>query len=166
VEHASDTVTAYRTYGPALVRKAERILLNREDARDVVHNVFAELIARRRTKLDLPYLFAAVTSRCLNLLRDRKTRQRLLVAQEPALRGPARAACEDHAIGLDMLSKLSDRLDERCMEILVCLFVDDLSQDETAQLLGTSRKTVGKRLHKIREAVRALVEERTAEVAS
>jgi RNA polymerase sigma-70 factor (ECF subfamily) len=159
VAHASDTVAAYRTYGPALVRKAERILLNPDDASDVVHNVFEQLIASGRSRVDLPYLFRAVTSRCLNLLRDQRNRRRLLDLQQPALRGPVRVACDDHVIGLDLLVKLADRLDEKSMSVLVCLFVDELSQEEVAALLGTSRRTVGKRLQKIRSAVHALVED-------
>ena len=43
---ASDPQAAYRAYGPALVRKAERMLRSREDAVDVVHALFVDLIPR------------------------------------------------------------------------------------------------------------------------
>ena len=39
-------------------------------------------------ELTLPYLYRAVTNRCLNLIRDRAGRERLLAHQESALRGP------------------------------------------------------------------------------
>jgi DNA-directed RNA polymerase specialized sigma24 family protein len=45
----------------------------------------------------------------------------------------------------------------------VCRFLDDMPQDEIASHLGVSRKTVGKRLDRIRDAVIAL---RGNEVAS
>lgn len=163
--HASDPLAAYRTHGPALVRKAERILLNQEDARDVVHAVFTDMMARGNNQFDLPYLYRAVGSRCLNLIRDRRNRQRLLDVQEPSLRGPTRARCDDRVVGLDLLTKLTDRLDGKTMDVLVCLFVDDMTQDEAADLLGVSRKTVGKRLARIREVVAELADIDAGEVA-
>jgi len=156
VEHASEAVDAYRRYGPALVRKAERILQNRDDAGDVVQGLFTDLMRSRRVRWELPYLYRAVTNRCLNLVRDRDNRARLLERQEPALRGPARIRCDELVIGLEQLARLADRLDERSLEVLVCRYVDDMTQEEIAGALGISRRTVGKRLDKIRDAVGAL----------
>ena len=147
---------AYRHYGPAMLRKAERILGNREDAGDVVQSLFVDLVERGVERVELPYLYRAVTNRCLNVIRDRRNRERLLDRQEAALRGPARVRCDDEVIGLDLLLKLGGRLDARHLEVLVCRFVDDMSQDEIAELLGTSRKTVGKRLDRIRGQVAEL----------
>jgi len=156
VARASDPVEVYRKYGPALVRKAERILLNPDDAGDIVQGLFVDLIKRGNCDVELPYLYRAVTNRCLNLIRDRRNRQRLLDRQEPALRGPTRTRCDEQVIGLDLLAKLVGKLDRKSLEILVCLYVDDMTQAEVAELLGTSRKTVGKRVKKIREHVLAL----------
>jgi RNA polymerase sigma factor (sigma-70 family) len=149
-------VAAYEEHGPALIRKAERILLDPDDATDIVHGLFVDLMQRKRPNLELPYLYRAVTNRCLNHLRDRDNRRRLLEKQAPALRGPARVRCDEVVIGADLLLKLRDRLDDKCLEVLVCRFFDDMTQEETAALLGTSRKTVGKRLAKIRAAVAEL----------
>lgn len=153
---ASDPQTAYRTYGPALIRKAERILRNRDDAVDVVHALFVDLIHRPPRDMDLPYLYRAVTNRCLNVVRDRDARARLLAREQPALAGEARVRCDDQVIGLELLVRLTDRLDGKHLEVLVCRFVDDMTQDEIAAHLGTSRKTVGKRLARIRDEVAAL----------
>ncbi len=153
---ASDAVELYRKYGPALMRKAERILLNPDDAGDIVQGLFVDLIKRGNCDVELPYLYRAVTNRCLNLIRDRQNRQRLLDRQEPALRGTVRTRCDDQVIGLDLLAKLVGALDAKSLEILVCLYVDDMTQAEVAELMGTSRKTVGKRIKKIREHVLAL----------
>jgi RNA polymerase sigma-70 factor (ECF subfamily) len=158
VASANDAVEVYRKYGPALVRKAERILLNPDDAGDIVQGLFVDLIKRGKSEVELPYLYRAVTNRCLNLIRDRQNRRRLLEKQEPALRGAARTRCDEQVIGLDLIAKLAGRLDKRSLEILVCRYVDDMTQEETAELLGTSRKTVGKKLARIREHVRALAE--------
>jgi RNA polymerase sigma factor (sigma-70 family) len=161
VEPASDPQSAYRRYGPALVRKAERILRSRDDATDVVHALFVDLIQRPAGAIDLPYLYRAVTNRCLNVLRDQATRARLLAANpvEPA----ARVRCDDAVIGGQLLVQLLDRLDEGQREVLIARYVDDLTQEEIAEHLGVSRKTVGKRLAAIRVAVAALQGPRSAE---
>jgi RNA polymerase sigma-70 factor (ECF subfamily) len=123
----------YERYGRALLRKAERILGDREDARDVVQGLFADLHgAPERRLVDLPYLYRAVTNRCLTLLRDATNRARLLGEN-----------------------------DDGESEVLMYRYLDDMTQEEIAALLGLSRKTIGKRLDRIREAVRRI----TGEVA-
>lgn len=153
------TAELYTRYAPALVRKARRMLQSEEDASDVVQSLFIDLMQKGRTDASLPYLYRSVTNRCLDLIRDRSNRARLLEQQSRALRGPARVRCDDEVVGVDMLAKLADRLDEGTLEVLVCRFVDDMQQDEIADILGTSRKTVVRRLARIREQVAALLAE-------
>jgi RNA polymerase sigma-70 factor (ECF subfamily) len=149
----------YERYGRALLRKAERLLHSRAEAEDIVHGLFVDLLQQQRRDVGLPYLYRAVTHRCLNLLRDQKTRQRLLEQQEPALRGPVRLRCEEVVVGLDLLARLTARLDARSLELLVYLYVDDMSQEEAAELLGISRRAVVKRLSKLRGEVERLKQE-------
>jgi RNA polymerase sigma factor (sigma-70 family) len=157
-----DPHEAYRVHGPALVRKAERVLRNRDDAVDVVHTLFVDLIQRSERAVDLPYLYRAVTNRCLNLLRDEANRTRLLARQDTAVAPVGRVRCDDHVIGTDLLARLVDRLDAGHLEVLVCRFFDDMTQDEVADHLGLSRKTIGKRLARIRDEVTALTAAREA----
>ena len=77
----------YRRYGPALLRKATRLLGNRDDALDVVQGLFTDLYARSALDVELPYLYRALTNRCLTMIRDRNTHTRLLERETPALRG-------------------------------------------------------------------------------
>jgi RNA polymerase sigma factor (sigma-70 family) len=149
-------IDAYRRYGPALLRKAQRLLQSSADAEDVVHALFVELLERPAPVLDLPYLFRAVNNRCLTLLRNRDTRARLLASHEPALRGPIRTRCEDQVINFDLMSKLVDALDDAHVETLVYRFFDDCTLEEVAQLTGVSRKTVGQRLARVQQAVTAI----------
>jgi RNA polymerase sigma-70 factor (ECF subfamily) len=156
VEPASDPQAAYRAYGPALVRKAERVLRSREDATDVVHALFADLIPRWSKDVDLPYLYRAVTNRCLNVLRDRGTRARLLEREAASAAPIARVRLDDQIVGVGLIAALADRLDEGHMQVLVARFVDDMTQEEIAEHLALSRKTIGKRLDRIRDEVMAL----------
>jgi RNA polymerase sigma-70 factor (ECF subfamily) len=160
---AADPQQAYRTYGPALVRKAERVLRRRDDAVDVVHALFVELLPRWSPEMDLPYLYRAVTNRCLNALRDQATRARLLAREHDTVAPTARVALDDELVGLGLIAALVERLDVAHQEVLIGRFVDDLTQDELAAQLGVSRKTIGKRLDRIRDEVVAL---RGAEGAS
>jgi RNA polymerase sigma-70 factor, ECF subfamily len=162
VEAASDPQAAYRAYGPALVRKAERVLRSREDAVDVVHTLFADLIPRWNKDVDFPYLYRAVTNRCLNVLRDRGTRARLLEREATSAAPIARVRLDDQIVGVGLIAKLADRLDEGHMQVLVARFVDDMTQEEIAEHLDLSRKTIGKRLDRIREEVVALRTEAAA----
>jgi RNA polymerase sigma-70 factor (ECF subfamily) len=147
---------SYQRYGPALLRKAGRLLGNADDAQDVVQGLFVDLIKSGDRRGDLPYLYRAVTNRCLNFLRDHGNRQRLLEKQDAALRGPVRTRCDDEVVGVDLVCRVIDRLDEKCGEVLIYRYFDDLTQDEIAELQDTSRKTVGHRLARIREVVAAL----------
>jgi RNA polymerase sigma-70 factor, ECF subfamily len=156
VASASDPQAAYRAYGPALVRKAERLLRSREDAVDVVHTLFADLIPRWSKDVDLPYLYRAVTNRCLNAIRDRGTRTRLLERDQSSAAPVARVRLDDQIVGVGLIAALADRLDEGHLEVLVARFVDDMTQEEIAEHLRLSRKTIGKRLDRIRDEVIAL----------
>jgi RNA polymerase sigma-70 factor, ECF subfamily len=158
VETASDPQAAYRAHGPALVRKAERMLRSREDAIDVVHALFTDLIPRWNKSVDLPYLYRAVTNRCCNVLRDRGTRARLLEREQQTAAPVGRVRLDDQVVGVGLIAALAEQLDEAHMQVLVARFVDDMTQDEMSEHLGVSRKTIGKRLDRIREAVIALRE--------
>jgi RNA polymerase sigma factor (sigma-70 family) len=148
----------YRRYGPALLRKAERMLQDRDEAKDVVQGLFLDLLQRPDTPAELPYLYRAITHRCLNHLRDRRNQGRLLSNAEASLRGLARTFLEERVVDRQLLASLADRIDAQAWEILVYHFVDDLTQEEIAGLIGTSRKTVVRRLQGIREEARRLAE--------
>lgn len=157
---ASDIREAYQSYGPALMRKAERILGNADDAEDVVHTLFTDLANKRSGRVtDLPYLYRAVTNRCLNVIRDTRRRRALLEQQPEPVPEPR---LDRRALDIDLLYRLTRRLDDRSMEVLICRFIDEMTQDEIAEHLGTSRKTVGKRLAKIRATLAEVAEEEQA----
>jgi RNA polymerase sigma factor (sigma-70 family) len=137
-----------------LLRKCERILRNRDDAEDVVQALFVELLKRKSTNVDLPYLYRACTNRCLNLIRNRKRRRQLLEQEKPNIKLVTIDTADERAIGLQKLALLVKRLDKKSSEILVYRYLDDMTQSEIGQVTGFSRKTIGKRLKKIESEVR------------
>ena len=138
------------------MRKAERILRSRDDAVDIVHALFADLLPRWSKDVDLPYLYRAVTNRCLSAVRDRGTRARLLEREHTAAAPVGRVRLDDEIVGVGLIAALAERLDQGHLEVLVARFVDDMTQEEIADHLGLSRKTIGKRLDRIRDEVIAL----------
>jgi RNA polymerase sigma-70 factor, ECF subfamily len=149
-------VDSYRRYGPALMRKARRLLRNEADARDAVQTLFLDLLQRPGQPLDLPFLYRALTHRCLNLIRDQNNRARLLERENPALQGTSRIAPDTHAVGLDALCKLAAQVEESVMETLVYRFFDELALEEIADLMQVSRKTVQNRLARASDALALL----------
>ena len=141
----------YRRYGPALLRKAERMLRDRDEAQDLVQGLFLNLIQRPRAAADLPYLYRAITNRCLNHLRDRGNQGRLLSQHDQALQGVPQNHVDEIVLDRQLLARLACRLDASAWEILIYHFIDDMTQEEIAALLGTSRKTIVRRLKRVRD---------------
>ena len=146
----------YHRYGPALRRKCERLVASREEAEDIVQSLFVDLFRAGRTDVTLAYLFRAATNRCLNRLRDASRRRDLLARHGDVVLGGVVPPIDGRVLDLDLLVRLVDQLDEESAEILVLRYVDRLEQQEIADLVGRSRKTVGIRLNDIRDRLEAL----------
>lgn len=149
---------SYQRYGPALVRKARRMLANEADALDVVQALFIDLLQKGRTEVDLPYLYHAVTRRCLNWLRDERNHARLLAREQPTLQGAPRISPDTQVLGLKTLGLLAQRLDPNVLETLVYRHVDEMGVEEIGEIMRVSRKTVSARLKLAELAVREMRE--------
>jgi RNA polymerase sigma-70 factor (ECF subfamily) len=136
----------YRRYGPALLRRCERILRDRDDAQDVVHNVFVDVLVKGRAGVGLGYLYRAATTRSLNVLRDRKRRDALLERHGLQLLVPRGERLEERVISMERVLALLGELDGVGGELFLYRYVDQMTQEEIAEVTGISRKTIGKRL--------------------
>jgi RNA polymerase sigma-70 factor (ECF subfamily) len=56
----------------------------------------------------------------------------------------------------ELLAKWLQHLDEREVTIATLLFLDGLTQDEVADVLGLSRKTIGREVAELRAKAQAL----------
>jgi len=149
----------YERYGPMLLRKAERVLRSRAEAEDVVQHLFLELLESEHVNTDLPYLYRAVTNRCLSLMRDEKNRARLLAEDAGESFTPRRQG--EDLPSLDLLRKLAASLDDEHGGVLVLYFFDELSLEEIADIVGVHRKTVAKRVETIRARAKKIDEVRS-----
>ncbi|MCA9715123.1 MAG: sigma-70 family RNA polymerase sigma factor [Myxococcales bacterium] len=141
---------AYRSHGPAVLRRARSILGDEADAREVVQELFTSLLARPEqfsgTGSLMAFLYKATTNLCLNRLRDARTRGRLLARRSPPQQGGAPARAESLALVRELLLRLPDEQ----ARAVVYYYVDEMSQAEVATLLGCSRRHVGNLLARAR----------------
>jgi RNA polymerase sigma-70 factor (ECF subfamily) len=138
----------YEACAPSAFRRARSLLGSDADAWDVVQDVFCRLaggtlLAAVRER-PMRYVYRATTNACLNALQARRVRVRDAEAIPTA---PAQAEAV-HA--RDLLEKLDRRLDDLDRRILVLCFHDGLPQEEIAEILGVWRRTVGRRLARLR----------------
>jgi RNA polymerase sigma factor (sigma-70 family) len=157
---AFDVATLYRRYSASVVRRASQILRSSDDACEVLQEVFARLIARpdmlRRADHPATFLYVATTNACLNRLRDRRNRERLVEREVlPWIDELAPGSNQDRAIALDLLAKLPE--DEASAAIYY--YLDGMTHTEIAGALGCSRRHVGDLLERVQSHARGLAEE-------
>lgn len=137
----------YRQHAPAAFRRAQRMLGSVADADEVVHDVFLRLFEdpdqfQGKSRVST-YLYSAITHECLNRIRNRRTRVRLLEERRPLwpMHDPGTGAEAALAV-----RTLLAQLPERLAVLAVYHHLDELSQREIAALLGCSHSHVGQQL--------------------
>jgi RNA polymerase sigma-70 factor (ECF subfamily) len=157
---AIDIEELYRRYGPMVLRRCRFLLGDEEKAVDASQDVFVELLRRRdELKPEAPssLLYTIATRVCLNRLRSE--RRRPAVRDEAAILEAADSSDFVDRIGLNsVLDALfeDEREDTRLMAAFH--YVDRLTFEETAQLVGLSVSGVRKRLAKLRRKALAFKE--------
>jgi RNA polymerase sigma-70 factor (ECF subfamily) len=147
---ASELERLFRAHGPMVLRRARRILGDADEAREALQDIFASLLDphagfRGRSSMTT-WLYGITTHHCLNRLRDRKNRARLL--DEAHLAAPVAAAAPAEAIAT--AADLLARMPEELATVVVHYYLDEMSHAEIARLLGCSRRHVGDLLERAR----------------
>lgn len=151
-------------YAPQMYRLAFCLLKSEEEARDAAGDVFVKLYESPE-KIPVqgfkPWLMKVVYNHCLDLLRRRKTWQRLLprllgysqAEQEP---DPAEAAAnaEERLNVRQALLRIPDK--ERAA--LVLRYYQELSYDEISEVLGVPASLVGTWLHRGKARMKEILE--------
>ena len=148
----------YREHGHVVLRRARSLLGSEQDAWEALQELFLSLLDRPEQISDpsslTGFLYKATTNLCLNRIRDRATRARLLdqhvAPKEDELRveGP-------RAERLVILRELLARLPDDLACAAVYFYGDEMTHDEIAKQLGCSRRHVGNLLERLHETVRA-----------
>lgn len=141
----------YRSHGPAVLRRARQLLGSEEEAHDVLQDVFASLLRRPeqfagRSSV-MTFLYSMTTHSALARLRQRRTQGRLLRARHAGAEEPSSPGHETLVQLRDWLAALPDEL----AQVAIYYHLDELTQDEIAEVMGCSRQWVGKLLQRVRE---------------
>lgn len=167
--------TLVRGNGGRMLAIARRLMRNEEDARDVVQDAF---LAAFRALPDFAgqsrlstWLHRITVNAALMKLRSQRRRPELLFEDLSAPRDderpelfdadPAFAAPDAGIPRRDLQRTVSaglDRLPEAQRRTLVLRDIEQRDTEETARLLGTTPGAVKTRLHRARQALRALLE--------
>jgi RNA polymerase sigma-70 factor (ECF subfamily) len=147
----------YERYGPALYRRGLRLLGNPEDARELVQEVFLQFW-RNRDRFEgrsspFTYLYRIATNQAIDRLRRRTTAGQP-VGVEKAEARTASPGPDRQVNALMDLAELTAGLDEETLTVAVMSHVDGLTQEEIAEALDLSRRTVGKRLKRFHARTR------------
>jgi RNA polymerase sigma factor (sigma-70 family) len=144
----ADVENAYRMHGHHVLRRATRILGNDADAREVLQEIFLSLLTNPSQfsgeSSFTTWLYGVTTHACLNRLRNSRTHVRLLEAHRPST--PAQEASPDNAVEV---RRLLARLPDELARVAVHYYLDEMTQEETASMLGRSRKHVGRLLARL-----------------
>jgi RNA polymerase sigma-70 factor (ECF subfamily) len=148
----------YRQYGPAIYARCRRILGDASGAEDATHETFMRvhkhLAAVPDTDAALRWIYRIATNYCLNELRNRKHRPNL-TAELPELAAPIQL--EDWFTDRDLVGRLVRLVPERLRSAAWLYHVDGIPQDEVAQVLGVSRRTVVNDLKRFASEARRLL---------
>jgi RNA polymerase sigma-70 factor (ECF subfamily) len=140
---AGEVGELFRLHGPMVYRRAFRLLGRREDADEAVQEVFIRVM-RGASSFEgrsgvTTWLYQITTHYCLNLLRDRARRQQLL--QENFEPNEVQASATPSELVL--LRRLLAEADEQQARAAIYVYLDGMSHEEAAGVLGVSKRTVG-----------------------
>ena len=151
---ALDVAAVYRMYGHSVLRRARQILASPDEAADVLQEVFTGLVEDpgqfgQRSSIST-FLYVVTTRACLQRLRARKNRLRLLDEQvRPWATDVDARAPDATSILRDVLAQLPE--DEA--RAAVFFHLDGMTHAEIADVLGCSRRHVGNLLDRVSKLI-------------
>jgi RNA polymerase sigma factor (sigma-70 family) len=141
VNASIDVGALYAQHRAVVLRRAQQLLGSRTEAEDVAQEIFESMLTGKRdpeeARTPVAWIYTITTRVCLNRIRDGKNRSRLLEGQ--VLTSTTRAVAER----LTMLRSIIGRMPEDQARATVHYYMDEMSQDEIAELMGCSRRHVG-----------------------
>jgi RNA polymerase sigma-70 factor (ECF subfamily) len=140
--------TIYARHAASVYRRARALLADEAEANEVLQDVFVSMLERPeqfagRSQLST-FLYSVTTHACLNRLRNQRNRARLLHAHASV--PGARPAEPDQ---LTRVREALAQLPEPLAEVAVYYFVDEMSHQEIADVLGCSRQRVGRLVERL-----------------
>ncbi|MBO5247240.1 MAG: sigma-70 family RNA polymerase sigma factor [Eubacterium sp.] len=161
-EEQNKFVLLYDTYKQLLWYVANDILKDRQLAEDAVQETFLAL-TRHIEKVDevhsaqtKRFLVTIVKSRAIDMLRREKRAEWIAYDDALAEEGDAGDVLDAYlqAESYDQLVEAIRSLDENDRVVLECRYLHELSEKETAALLGLAPKTVNVRIYRAKKKLK------------
>jgi RNA polymerase sigma-70 factor (ECF subfamily) len=142
----------YSKYGGSVFGRCSYLLKDRSKAEDAMQDVFAKALTHlaefRSEASPLTWLMKIATHHCLNVLRAERAPWHQRFARQERARGEGHggpALLEDR----DAVRKLLASLDLETQRAAIHYFVDEMTLEEVAEVIGRSVPTVRKRLESV-----------------
>ena len=144
----------FQQHGPRVYRRALRLLGNPADAEEATQEIFIRVLEphgdfQQRSQLTT-WLYQITTNYCLNLIRDRSRRTELYEARIKPMADDAELGTA-RSDDLVLLRKLLAGADEQQAQAAIYVFLDGMSHQEAAEVLGVSKRTVGNLIERFQE---------------
>jgi RNA polymerase sigma-70 factor (ECF subfamily) len=151
-----------RHHAGPLLRVARRFMRCEEDARDALQDAFVAIyksIGRFEAEARLStWVHRVMVNACLMRLRWQRRRPEEELGQDLPLWRESMETMMQRSQLRELVRSSIDRLPATYRQTLLLRDIEELSTDETAQLLGVTRNAVKIRLHRGRQALRTLLD--------
>lgn len=150
----NDAITLlFQRHGAQVYRRALRLLGNPADAEEATQEVFVRVLRGadgfQHGSLMSTWLYQITTNYCLNAIRDRARRAELHVEHVAPMAAMADTASPPRPDELLMLRRILGEADEQQARAAIYVYLDGMSHEEAAELLGVSKRTVGNLLDRL-----------------
>ncbi len=154
----------YREFHPRVFGLCRYMLGSREEAEDAASEIFARLPKAMKSydaSLPFPRWLLSVTSHyCVDLLRKRRVEQRVFETTEPEAQEPASTSPSPlqellASEAREAVQEAIQGLSERYRLPLVLRYYNDLSYEEIAGVLGSTRANVAILIFRAKQELRA-----------
>jgi RNA polymerase sigma-70 factor, ECF subfamily len=156
---ADDELTRlYRLYGPAIYARCRSLLGDDAEAEDATQETFVR-VYRHLSRVPpareaLFWIHRVATNYCLNELRDRRHRPIPIILSDADL---GAATFEQRFSDRDLASRVIAGAQAKLRPVAWLYHVDGFEQEEIADILGVSRRTVATRLATFASSARKLL---------
>ena len=157
-----DLERVYQQYGALVHRRARRLLGDDQRAKDACQEVFLRLWRYQPSFADVSpvtWLYRVTTNLCLNQVRDE--RRRAAFGARIGMEDRLSAEAQPPELPVALLLR---GVPEELHAIAIYYYVDRMSQDEIAEVLGVAQRTVSNRLKQFRSVFTADAERPWMEV--
>ncbi|MCA9565532.1 MAG: sigma-70 family RNA polymerase sigma factor [Myxococcales bacterium] len=151
----------YERTGGLVLRRCRRILRDPSEAEDAMQEVYLRVLKYGSSvegEINLSWLYRTAERCCFDRL---KKRSKNPVHEDDDFPDVPFPGLGDRAEAGQFVKQFFHGLDEKLQQLALLYYVDELSQEEAAQALGWSRRTVGKKLDLLKEKAERLARQGT-----